>query len=57
MKDFYIKDAAAHENQVITSSFIVSGKQVKPKKSGEPYLALTLGDRALSNAKPRSDDA
>src|SRR5438045_3613713 len=45
MKDFYIKDAAVYENQVITSSFIVSGKQVKPKKSGENFLALTLCDR------------
>jgi 3'-5' exoribonuclease len=45
MKDFYIKDAAAHENEVITSSFIVSGKQVKPKKSGDHFLALTLSDR------------
>ena len=45
MKDFYIKEAAAHENEVITSSFIVSGKQVKPKKSGDHFLALTLSDR------------
>ncbi len=45
MKDFYVKDAANHENQNITSSFIVSSKQVKPKKTGEPFLALTLCDR------------
>jgi 3'-5' exoribonuclease len=45
MKDFYVKDAQAQENQVITSSFIVSGKQVKPKKSGDHFLALTLSDR------------
>ena len=45
MKDFYIADAVRFENQVITSSFVVVSKQAKPKKSGELYLALTLGDR------------
>ncbi len=46
MKDFYICDCARHENKVITSTFVVVAKQVKPKKTGEPYLALTLGDRS-----------
>jgi 3'-5' exoribonuclease len=46
MKDFYICDCARHENKVITSSFVVVTKQIKPKKTGEPYLALTLGDRS-----------
>jgi 3'-5' exoribonuclease len=45
MKDFYIRDAATFENQNITTSFVVAMKQVKAKKSGEPYLALTLVDR------------
>jgi 3'-5' exoribonuclease len=45
MKDFFLCDCIHHENQIITSSFVVVSKQVKPKKSGEPYLALTLGDR------------
>ena len=45
MKDFYISDAVRHENNVITTTFVVVSKQVKPKKTGEPYLALTLGDR------------
>src|SRR5688500_11352679 len=45
MKDFYIGDAAQHENKVVTSSFVVAAKQIKAKKSGEPYLALTLSDR------------
>ena len=45
MKDFFICDCHAHENKVITSSFVVASKQVKPKKNGEPYLALTLADR------------
>jgi 3'-5' exoribonuclease len=45
MKQFFINEAAANENQVITSSFLVSAKQIKPKKTGEVYLALTLCDR------------
>jgi 3'-5' exoribonuclease len=45
MKDFYIGDCARCENKVITSSFVVVAKQIKPKKTGDPYLALTLGDR------------
>src|SRR5229473_1235127 len=46
MKEFYICDCTRHENKIITSSFVVVSKQIKPKKSGEPYLALTLGDRS-----------
>jgi 3'-5' exoribonuclease len=46
MKEFYICDCARHENKIITSNFVVVSKQIKPKKSGEPYLALTLGDRS-----------
>jgi len=46
MKDFYVRDAAQFENKVITTSFVVASKQVKSKKSGEPYLALTLADRS-----------
>src|SRR5947209_14816943 len=46
MKDFFIHDCSVKENKVITSTFVVVSKQVKPKKSGEPYLALTLGDRS-----------
>lgn len=45
MKDFFLSDCSRFENKVITSSFVVISKQVKPKKTGEPYLALTLGDR------------
>src|SRR6202043_1437509 len=45
MKEFFLSDCARFENKVIVSSFVVSTKQVKPKKSGEPYLALTLADR------------
>ena len=45
MKEFFISACSQQENKVITSSFVVVSKQVKPKKTGEPYLALTLGDR------------
>jgi len=45
MKEFLISDCARHDNKVITSNFVVVTKQIKAKKSGEPYLALTLGDR------------
>ncbi|HZP63499.1 MAG TPA: OB-fold nucleic acid binding domain-containing protein [Terriglobales bacterium] len=45
MKEFFLANCSHHENKVITSTFVVISKQVKPKKTGEPYLALTLGDR------------
>ena len=45
MKDFFLSDCPRFENKVIISSFVVTSKQVKPKKTGEPYLALTLADR------------
>src|ERR1700678_1695842 len=46
MKEFYICACTRHENKIITSNFVVVSKQIKPKKTGEPYLALTLGDRS-----------
>src|SRR6202166_3424615 len=46
MKEFYICERSRHENKIITSNFVVVSKQIKPKKTGEPYLALTLGDRS-----------
>ena len=45
MKEFFLSDCPQFENKIITSSFVVTTKQVKPKKSGEPYLSLTLADR------------
>ena len=52
MKEFYIADALRFENQVVTSSFVVISKQAKPKKNGEPYLALT-SVIALAISMPR----
>src|ERR1700751_6353789 len=46
MKEFFLCDCAHHQNKVVVSTFVVVSKQVKPKKTGEPYLALTLGDRS-----------
>src|SRR5215475_14259530 len=46
MKDFFLSDSPQFENKVITSSFVVIVKQSKTKKTGGPYLALTLADRS-----------
>src|SRR5262249_56934421 len=32
-------------NQVVTSTFLVRQKDIRQKKTGEPYLSLILGDR------------
>ena len=46
MKEFFLSECVQQENKIITSTFVCISKQVKPKKTGEPYLALTLGDRS-----------
>src|ERR1700692_2027324 len=46
MKEFYICDCTRHENKIVPPTFVWARKQIKPKKPGEPYLALTLGDRS-----------
>jgi 3'-5' exoribonuclease len=46
MKEFFLSESVQQENKIITSTFVCISKQVKPKKTGEPYLALTLGDRS-----------
>ena len=43
MKSPYVCDL--QPNQVITSTFLVHIKDIRQKKSGEPYLSLILGDR------------
>ncbi len=43
MKSLFIREL--EPNQTITSFFIVNSKEVRMKKSGEPYLCLTLADR------------
>ncbi len=44
MKEPSIADLARYEDQVITGFFIVSVKQVRTRKDGAPYFALTLVD-------------
>jgi 3'-5' exoribonuclease len=43
MKSPYIREL--QPNQTITGTFLVSQKDVRQKKSGDPYLSLTLADR------------
>ena len=43
MKSPYVRELKP--NQVITTTFLVHLKDVRQKKSGEPYLSLLLGDR------------
>ncbi len=45
MKDFYIADAAQHENSAVTSYFLLSSIAARDKKGGGQYLALTLTDK------------
>ncbi len=43
MKSPYIREI--EPNKIITSIFLVNSKEIRQKKSGEPYLSLMLGDR------------
>lgn len=43
MKTPYVKEL--EPDQVITSSFLVCSKEIRQKKTGDPYLSLLLGDR------------
>jgi 3'-5' exoribonuclease len=45
MKEFYVADVAKFENQAVVSFFAVTSKQLRSRKDGGQYLALTLGDR------------
>lgn len=45
MKDLYIADFRAHEDQPVTSYFVAAQKQVRSKKDGSLYLALVLSDK------------
>lgn len=43
MKSPYVKELEI--NRVFTTTFLVHSKEVREKKTGEPYLSLLLGDR------------
>ncbi|MFQ5925890.1 MAG: 3'-5' exoribonuclease YhaM family protein [Terriglobia bacterium] len=40
----FVADLAQHENQVITSFFLVHSRETRSTREGKPYLALRLGD-------------
>jgi 3'-5' exoribonuclease len=48
MKDFFIEDAPRFENGTVTTYFVLSSLQVRDKKQGGQYLALTLSDKTGS---------
>jgi 3'-5' exoribonuclease len=48
MKEFYIADAARFDNEFVTSYFAISSLQVRERKQGGQYLALTLSDKTGS---------
>ncbi len=48
MKDFFIVDAGKFENSSVTSYFALSSLQVREKKQGGQFLALTLADKTGS---------
>jgi 3'-5' exoribonuclease len=43
MKSPYVSDL--EPNQIITSVFLVQSKDIRQKKSGDPYLSMIIGDR------------
>jgi 3'-5' exoribonuclease len=45
MKELYVEDVAKFENQAVVSFFAVTSKQLRSRKDGGQYMALTLGDR------------
>ena len=45
MKSLFIRDVGEHRGGVITSFFAVTTTQLRNRKTGEPYLLMTLSDR------------
>ena len=45
MKDIYVADVGKFENQAVTAFFAVRTKQLRSRKDGGQYMAVTLGDR------------
>ncbi len=43
MKSPYVKEV--EPNQIVSTFFLVQNKEIRQKKTGEPYLSLSLGDR------------
>jgi 3'-5' exoribonuclease len=45
MKEIYVADLGKFENQAVIGFFAVASKQLRSRKDGGQYLAVTLGDR------------
>jgi 3'-5' exoribonuclease len=45
MKEIYVADVAKFENQAVVAFFAVTSKQLRSRKDGGQYMAVTLGDR------------
>jgi len=45
VKDFFVRDAVGQEGTTITSFFVVSGKQVRARRTGGNYVHFTFGDK------------
>lgn len=45
MKEIYVADVGKFENQAVVAFFAVTSKQLRGRKDGGQYMALTLGDR------------
>jgi 3'-5' exoribonuclease len=46
MKQIFVRDLPNYVKQTIAAFFLVRSKQTRQKKSGEPYLSMTLVDRS-----------
>jgi 3'-5' exoribonuclease len=46
MKEIYVADVGKFENQAVVAFFAVRSKQLRSRKDGGQYLAVTLGDRS-----------
>jgi 3'-5' exoribonuclease len=56
MKDFFVEDAAKFDNATVTTYFVLSTMQVRDKKQGGQYLALTVSDKTGSLEARMWDD-
>ena len=45
MKEIYVADVGKFENQAVVAFFAVRSKQLRSRKDGGQYMAVTLGDR------------
>jgi 3'-5' exoribonuclease len=45
MKEIYVADVAKFENQAVVAFLAVTAKQLRSRKDGGQYMAVTLGDR------------